>query len=88
MAVNAAALLVGRRALAERLVSEAKRIGKIEGRECSTLTYHALFDSTIADASELLRGYETFTVRPYRLHEAPGAAPRRQIGRASCRERV
>ena len=61
--------------LAERLVSEAKRIGKIEGRECSTLTYHALFDSTIADASELLRGYETFTARPYRLHEAPGAAP-------------
>ena len=61
--------------LAERLVSEAKRIGKIEGRECSTLTYHALFDSTIADAGELLRGYETFTARPYRLHEAPGAAP-------------
>ena len=61
--------------LAERLVSEVKRIGKIEGRECSTLTYHALFDSTIADASELLRGYETFTARPYRLHEAPGAAP-------------
>ena len=61
--------------LAERLVSEAKRIGKIEGRECSTLTYHALFDSTIADAGELLRGYETFTARPYRLHEAPGTAP-------------
>ena len=53
--------------LAERLVAEAKKVGKAEGHECSTLTYHALFDSTVADAGELLKGYETFTARPYRL---------------------
>lgn len=53
--------------LAERLVAEAKKVGKAERQECSTLTYHALFDSTVADAGELLKGYETFTARPYRL---------------------
>ena len=53
--------------LAERLVAEAKKVGKAERQECSTLTYHALFDSTVADAGELLRGYEAFTARPYRL---------------------
>ena len=61
--------------LAERLVAEAKKVGKAERQECSTLTYHALFDSTVADAGELLKGYEAFTARPYRLHEAPGTAP-------------
>ncbi|CAM2962268.1 hypothetical protein ACSL103130_08650 [Actinomyces slackii] len=54
--------------LAEALVSEAKRTGKEEGRECSTLTYHALIDSTIVDAGELLASYRSFTARPYRLH--------------------
>ena len=53
--------------LAERRVAEAKKVGKAERQECSTLTYHALFDSTVADAGELLKGYETFTARPYRL---------------------
>jgi len=53
--------------LAERLVSDAKRIGKMEGNECSTLTYHLLLDSTIIDAGELLAGYSDFTARPYRL---------------------
>ena len=53
--------------LAERLVAEAKKVGKAERQECSTLTYHALFDSTVADAGELLKGYEAFTARPYRL---------------------
>ncbi|WP_314719320.1 hypothetical protein [uncultured Actinomyces sp.] len=54
--------------LAERLVAEAKKVGKAERQECSTLTYHALFDSTVADAGELLKGYEAFTARPYRLN--------------------
>ena len=52
---------------AERRVAEAKKVGKAERQECSTLTYHALFDSTVADAGELLKGYEAFTARPYRL---------------------
>ena len=56
--------------LAERLVAEAKKVGKAERQECSTLTYHALFDSTVADAGELLKGYEAFTARPYRLDAA------------------
>ncbi len=53
--------------LSERLVSAAKGIGKTQGKECSTLTFHALFDSTITDAAELLAGYASFTARPYRL---------------------
>ena len=57
--------------LAEELVSAAKAVGKRKGQECSTLTYHALFDSTIVDASVLIKGYESFTARPYRLNEVP-----------------
>ena len=60
--------------LAEELVRDAKRIGKEPGQECSTLTYHALFDSTITDPHQLLEGYQDFTARPYRLH-APAAGP-------------
>lgn len=60
--------------LAEELVRDAKRIGKEPGQECSTLTYHALFDSTITDPHQLLEGYQDFTARPYRLH-APTAGP-------------
>ncbi|MBO3724932.1 hypothetical protein J5X07_07820 [Actinomyces bowdenii] len=59
--------------LSEKLVKKAKGIGKKKGRECSTLTYHVLFDSTIVDAEELIKDYETFTARPYRLNEVPEA---------------
>lgn len=69
--------------LSEKLVNKAKEIGKSGGQECSTLTYHALFDSTIVDAVTLLNGYKSFTARPYRLNEvpeAPTAAPSTEDG--------
>lgn len=53
--------------LAERLVSSAKGVGKTTGSPCSTLSYHALFDTTVLDVEELLRAYKNFTARPFRL---------------------
>ena len=53
--------------LAEKLVERAKRVGKTACPPCSTLDYHVLFDTTVLDASEALRGYESFTTRPFRL---------------------
>ncbi|BDA65549.1 hypothetical protein [Actinomyces capricornis] len=60
--------------LSENLVSKAKKVGKSagQGKERSTLTYHALFDSTIVEADELIKDYETFTARPYWLHDTHG----------------
>lgn len=62
--------------LAERLVTHAKTIGKKPGQECSTLTYHQLFDSTVTDAAELLRSYRLVTGRPYRLNTRGTEVPR------------
>ena len=53
--------------LAEKLVNRAKKVGKTACPPCSTLDYHVLFDTTVLDASEALRGYESFTTRPFRL---------------------
>ena len=53
--------------LAEKLVERAKKVGKTTQPPCSTLDYHVLFDTTVLDASEALRGYESFTIRPFRL---------------------
>mgnify|MGYP001670452676 FL=1 len=53
--------------LAEKLVNRAKKVGKTAQPPCSTLDYHVLFDTTVLDASEALRGYESFTTRPFRL---------------------
>ena len=53
--------------LAEKLVERAKKVGKTACPPCSTLDYHVLFDTTVLDASEALRGYESFTTRPFRL---------------------
>ena len=53
--------------LAEKLVNRAKKVGKTACPPCSTLDYHVLFDTTVLDASEALRGYEGFTTRPFRL---------------------
>ena len=53
--------------LAEKLVDRAKKVGKTACPPCSTLDYHVLFDTTVLDASEALRGYESFTTRPFRL---------------------
>ena len=53
--------------LAEKLVERAKKVGKTAQPPCSTLDYHVLFDTTVLDASEALRGYESFTTRPFRL---------------------
>ena len=53
--------------LAEKLVERAKKVGKTTQPPCSTLDYHVLFDTTVLDVSEVLRGYESFTTRPFRL---------------------
>ena len=53
--------------LAERLVERAKKVGKTTQPPCSTLDYHALFDTTVLDADEALRGYSAFTTRPFRM---------------------
>lgn len=62
--------------LAEKLVNRAKKVGKTACPPCSTLDYHVLFDTTVLDASEALRGYESFTTRPFRLlnDDTPSAA--------------
>ena len=53
--------------LAEKLVDRAKKVGKTAQPPCSTLDYHVLFDTTVLDPDEALRGYESFTTRPFRL---------------------
>ena len=61
--------------LAEKLVNRAKKVGKTECPPCSTLDYHVLFDTTVLDPDEAIRGYERFTTRPFRLlnDETPSA---------------
>ena len=53
--------------LAEKLVERAKKVGKTACPPCSTLDYHVLFDTTVLDPDEAIRGYERFTTRPFRL---------------------
>ena len=53
--------------LAEKLVERAKKVGKTAYPPCSTLDYHVLFDTTVLDPDEAIRGYERFTTRPFRL---------------------
>ena len=53
--------------LAEKLVDGAKAVGKTTGPPCSTLGFHALFDTTMLDVKELLSAYKNFTARPFRL---------------------
>ena len=53
--------------LAEKLVGRAKKVGKTACPPCSTLDYHVLFDTTVLDPDEAIRGYERFTTRPFRL---------------------
>lgn len=53
--------------LAEKLIKSAKALGKTKGAECSTLNFHVLFDSTVLDPDELLRSYESFTRRPFKV---------------------
>ena len=53
--------------LAEKLVEGAKSVGKTTGPPCSTLGYHALFDTTVLDVKELLSAYTNFTARPFRV---------------------
>lgn len=79
--------------LAERLVKRAKDVGKPVGQ--STIDYHVLFDSTVLDATEILRAYTSFTTRPFRLPQdddvtepsGAGARPRHASWRLTC-ERV
>ncbi len=61
--------------LAEKLVERAKKVGKTACPPCSTLDYHVLFDTTVLDPDEAIRGYESFTTRPFRLlnDETPSA---------------
>ena len=53
--------------MAEKLVGRAKKVGKTAQPPCSTLDYHVLFDTTVLDPDEAIRGYERFTTRPFRL---------------------
>ena len=53
--------------LAERLIKSAKTLGKEPEKECSTLNFHVLFDSTVLDPDELLRSYKSFTRRPFKI---------------------
>ena len=53
--------------LAERLIKSAKALGKEPEKECSTLSFHVLFDSTVLDPNELLRSYKSFTRRPFKV---------------------
>ena len=53
--------------LAEKLVGRAKKVGKTACPPCSTLDYHVLFDTTVLDPDEAIRGYKSFTTRPFRL---------------------
>ena len=53
--------------LAEKLVDGAKAVGKTTRPPCSTLGFHALFDTTVLDVKELLSAYTNFTARPFRL---------------------
>ena len=62
--------------LAEKLVERAKKVGKTTRPPCSTLDYHVLFDTTVLDASEILRGYKDFTTRPFRLLDDDSTSPR------------
>ena len=62
--------------LAEKLVERAKKVGKTAQPPCSTLDYHVLFDTTVLDASEILRGYKDFTTRPFRLLDDDSTSPR------------
>ena len=63
--------------LAERLVSEAKKVGKAQQPVRSTLTYHALFDSSVLDPEKILQAYSSFTTRPFLLRRdgAPASDP-------------
>ena len=63
--------------LAEKLVDRAKKVGKTACPPCSTLDYHVLFDTTVLDPDEAIRGYESFTTRPFRLlNDETPSAPR------------
>ena len=63
--------------LAERLVGEAKKVGKARRPVRSTLTYHALFDSSVLDPEKILQAYSSFTTRPFLLRRdgAPASDP-------------
>ena len=63
--------------LAERLVDEAKKVGKAQQPVRSTLTYHALFDSSVLDPEKILQAYSSFTTRPFLLRRdgAPASDP-------------
>ena len=63
--------------LAEKMVERAKKVGKTACPPCSTLDYHVLFDTTVLDPDEAIRGYERFTTRPFRLlNDDTPSAPR------------
>ena len=66
--------------LAERLVDEAKKVGKAQQPVRSTLTYHALFDSSVLDPEKILQAYSSFTTRPFLLRRdgAPASDPPRR----------
>ena len=59
--------------LAERLVEEAKGIGKGSTSTVSTVNYHVLFDTTVLNAEELLEAYRPISSRPFTLARAAGA---------------
>ena len=74
-------------ALAEKLVSRGKKLGKKKGEvQCSTLDFHILRDTTVLDPDDTLTEYKDRTRRPFLIghysegritgtaHAEPGAA--------------
>ncbi|SDN85838.1 hypothetical protein SAMN05216355_11911 [Actinomyces ruminicola] len=78
--------------LAETLIKKAKQVGKAAkdaDAYCSTLTFHALFDSTLLDDEALIDSYSLFTERPYRFitedYDAAADAPGNMTWHEACR---
>ncbi|SHE25389.1 Cas10/Cmr2 second palm domain-containing protein [Actinomyces glycerinitolerans] len=73
--------------LAETLIKKAKQVGKAADPDeyCSTLTFHALFDSTLLDDEALIDSYSSFTERPYRFVTKDYDAPGNMTWHEACR---
>ncbi|RLP06308.1 Cas10/Cmr2 second palm domain-containing protein [Propionibacterium australiense] len=69
--------------LAERLVDEAKEVGKACSPSVSTLTYHVLLDTTVLDPEELLAAYERLSNRPFVLGSGAAAPSQGLAGHAA-----
>ncbi|SPF69429.1 hypothetical protein PROPJV5_2414 [Propionibacterium ruminifibrarum] len=72
--------------LAERLVDEAKEVGKTASPSVSTLTYHVLLDTTVLDPEELLAAYGRLSNRPFVLRSDTAGSSQGLAGHAAWPE--